>query len=144
MDLSMQFPLTPEALARQEEIFRESYEKSDIYLARGLYHPDLIYVSPTFRIIDRPSWIMTGIEAGLDFIQATLAGLRNIRYAPVTTAITADGRSAFAQIHFDWDAADGGRVRSNYISVYRYHDDGRIAQQEIYYDPNGVLSNPEA
>ena len=114
-------PLTPEALARQEAVFRECHEKADIHPARSLYHPDLVYLSPTFRIVDRPSWIMTGTEAGLEFIQA-----------------------AFSQTHFDWDAEDGGRVRSNYVSRYRYHPDGRIVQQEIYYDPNGVLSNPDA
>jgi len=29
-------------------------------------------------------------------------------------------------------------VRSNYVSRYRYHDDGRIVQQEIYYDPSAA------
>lgn len=140
----MTSPLTPKSLARQEEIFRECYETGDIHPARDLYHPELVYVSPTFRIIDRPSWIMTGIEAGLDFIQATLSGIPNIRYRAVTTAIVPGGRAAFSQIHFDWDAEGGGRVRSNYVSLYRYHEDGRIVQQEIYYDPNGVLSDPDA
>ncbi len=140
----MESPLTAKALAAQEEIFREAYEKGDIYLARALYHPDLVYVSPTFRIIDRPSWIMTGLEAGLEFIQATLSEIHNIRYEAVSIAIVPGGRAAFAQIHFDWDAEGGGRVRSNYISLYRYHGDGRIAQQEIYYDPSGVLSDPDA
>ena len=136
-------PLTETALAEQEVIFRECYEKGDIYRARALYHPDLVYVSPTFRIIDRPSFIMIGIEAGLEFIQATLSGISNIRYTAVATAIVPGGRAAFAQIHFDWDAEGGGRVRSNYVSMYRYHADGRIVQQEIYYDPSGVLSNPD-
>ncbi len=140
----MKIPLTTDGLAQQEAIFRESYEKGDIYLARALYHPDLVYLSPTFRIIDRPSWIMTGIEAGLDFIQATLTGLQNIRYEAVGSAIAPGGRTAFAQIHFDWEAQGGERVRSNYVSLYRYHDDGRICQQEIYYDPDGVLSDPGA
>jgi len=137
-------PLTAQALAEQEEIFRQCYEKGDIYLGRALYHPDLVYVSPTFRIIDRPSWIMTGIEAGLDFIQATLSGISNIRYEAVSTAIASGGQAAFAQIHFDWDAEGSSRVRSNYVSRYRYHEDGRIVQQEIYYDPSGVLSDPVA
>ena len=136
--------LTTKALAQQEEIFRGCYEKADIEPARALYHPDLVYLSPTFRIIDRPSWIMTGIEAGLEFIQATLSGIHNIRYEAVSTAVAPGGRVAFAQIHFDWDGEDGGRLRSNYISRYRYHDDGRIVQQEIYYDPSGVLSDPDA
>ena len=140
----MASPLTPKALAAQEEIFRACYEKGDIEGARALYHPDLVYVSPTFRIIDRPSWIMTGIEDGLEFIQATLSGIPNIRYQAVSTAIVPGGRAAFAQIHFDWDAQDGGRVRSNYVSRYAYHEDGRIVQQEIYYDPSGVLSDPDA
>ena len=142
--MTLASPLTEKALSEQEEIFRECYEKGDIYLGRALYHPDLVYVSPTFRIIDRPSWVTTGIEAGLDFIQATLTGIDNVRYAAVSTAIVSGGRAAFAQIHFDWDGEGGGRVRSNYISMYRYHDDGRIAQQEIYYDPSGVLSDPDA
>jgi len=139
----MQDSMTPEKFAEQEELFRECYEKADIYLGRSLYHPDLVYVSPTFRIIDRPSWVMTGIEAGLDFIQATLGGIDNIGYRAVSTAIETGGRAAFAQIHFDWDVAGSGRVRSNYVSRYRYHEDGRIVQQEIYYDPSGVLSHPD-
>ena len=62
MAIEVKSPLTPQALAAQEEIFRECYAKGDIYLARALYHPDLVYVSPTFRIIDRPSFIMIGID----------------------------------------------------------------------------------
>ena len=139
----MESPLTEQGLIQQEEIFSECYGKGDIQPARALYHPDLVYVSPTFRIIGRPSWAMTGIEAGLDFIQATLSGIRNIRYRAVSTAIAPGGHAAFAQIHFDWDAGDGGRVRSNYVSRYGYHQDGRIVQQEIYYDPSGVLSHPD-
>ena len=89
--------MTTNALGEQEETFRECYEKADIYLARALYHPDLVYVSPTFRIIDRPSWIMTGIEDGLEFIQATLSGIPNIRYEAVCSAIVPGGRAAVAR-----------------------------------------------
>ena len=94
----MQDAITPERLVQQEELFRECYEKADIYLGRSLYHPDLVYVSPTFRIIDRPSWVMTGIEAGLDFIQATLGGIDNIGYQAVSTAIATDGRAALRRL----------------------------------------------
>ena len=50
----------------------------------------------------------------------------------------ADGRSAFARIHFDWDFEGKLRLRSNYVVLYRYRD-GRIARQELYYDPSGKL-----
>ena len=46
--------------------------------------------------------------------------------------------SGFVRIHFDWDTAERQRVRSNYVVLYRYRE-GRIGQQELYYDPSGAL-----
>ena len=35
------------------------------------------------------------------------------------------------------------RLRSTYVIVYRYHD-GRIARQELYYDPSAELERVAA
>jgi len=40
-------------------------------------------------------------------------------------------------ILFDWDAGPD-RLRSTYVVVYRYRD-GKIAEQELYYDPSDRL-----
>ena len=49
--------------------------------------------------------------------------------------------AAFVRIHFDFTSA-GQRLRSEYVVVYRYRD-GRIGQQELYYDPSGRLEEVE-
>jgi ketosteroid isomerase-like protein len=40
-------------------------------------------------------------------------------------------------VQFDWTGG-GERLRSTYVVIYRYRD-GRIARQELYYDPSGSL-----
>ena len=41
------------------------------------------------------------------------------------------------RVEFDWTQG-GERLRSTYVVIYRYRD-GRIARQELYYDPSGAL-----
>ncbi|GAC1396584.1 MAG: hypothetical protein NVSMB60_05440 [Mycobacterium sp.] len=52
-------------------------------------------------------------------------------------AIASGRGTAFARVQFDWTQG-AERLRSTYIVIYRYRD-GRIARQELYYDPSGPL-----
>jgi ketosteroid isomerase-like protein len=129
-------PITEQALAAQEAIFAEAFERGDLDLARPLYHPDVVYLSPTVRLFDWPPRI-EGIARTLEFITLTVRNVAEVRYRMVEHAIVQGGDAAFVRIHFDW-TREGRRVRSNYVVVYRYRD-GLIAQQELYYDPSGRL-----
>jgi ketosteroid isomerase-like protein len=42
-------------------------------------------------------------------------------------------------VRFDWTAG-ARRLRSTYVVIYRYRG-GRIARQELYYDPSARLSS---
>src|SRR5215468_1890882 len=128
--------ITPLALQQQEVRFADAFACADLEVARPLYHPDVVYLSPTVRLFDWPPRI-EGIESTLTFIARTIRGLRDIEYRAVEQAITADGESAFVRIRFDW-TRDGTRLRSNYVVIYRYRQ-GLIGQQELYYDPSGQL-----
>lgn len=129
-------PVTLELVDDQEARFAQAFSARDISLARELYQDDVVYVSPTVRLFGWPSPI-EGLDATLEFIQLTIDGCRNIAYALDERAVLPDGTSAYARIRFDWDAADA-RLRSTYVVLYRYRD-GRIARQELYYDPSGEL-----
>ena len=85
---------------------------------------------------ERPARI-EGVDRTLEFIALTIRGLQDIAYAAVEQAIGSSGDSAFVRIHFDW-TREQRRLRSNYVVIYRYRD-GRIGQQELYYDPSGRL-----
>jgi hypothetical protein len=123
------------ALERQEALFARAYAAGDLALARPLYHPELVYVSPTVRLFERRGPIH-GLDAALDFIELTIRDCANVAYRAVERApLPAD--SAFARIHFDWDAGPA-RWRSSYVVLYRYRA-GLIARQELYYDPSGEL-----
>jgi ketosteroid isomerase-like protein len=124
--------ITPEALARQEEGFARAFAAGDIELARGLYHPEVVYVSPTVRLFDWPTPI-EGVERTLEFIALTIRDCRNIVYSAVERAPLPGG--SFVRVHFDWDVRKGLRLRSNYVVLYRYRE-GRIGRQELYYDPS--------
>jgi ketosteroid isomerase-like protein len=119
------------ALAAQEASFARAFAGGDIALARPLYHPDVVYLSPTVRLFGWPARI-EGVDRTLEFIALTIRGCEAIRYEAVEQALLDDG--AFVRIHFDWDRA-GSRLRSSYVVVYRYRD-ARIRQQELYYDPS--------
>jgi ketosteroid isomerase-like protein len=137
--------LTLEAIDRQETVFARAFAAADLALARPLYDPDVVYVSPTVRLFDWPRRI-DGIDRTLEFIGLTIARCRDIEYrcverALVTPTIAArprvdDGEdAALVRIVFDWTADDARRLRSTYIVAYRYRD-ARIARQELYYDPS--------
>ena len=128
-------PITAVELAQQEACFARAFANADLELARPLYHPEVVYLSPTVRLFDWPQSI-TGVERTLEFISLTIARCRAITYRVEESALLA-GNAAFVRIHFDW-TREGRRLRSNYVVVYRYRE-ARIGQQEIYYDPSGEL-----
>jgi ketosteroid isomerase-like protein len=141
---SVQDELDLNKIDAQEECFSRAFAAGDVSLASDLYHPEVVYLSPTTRLFGRPSRI-EGIEAALEFMQLTIAQCRNIAYRLDERAVLPDGTSAYARIKFDWDAQPGTRLRSTYVVVYRYRE-GRIGQQELYYDPSGHLErlvNPQ-
>jgi ketosteroid isomerase-like protein len=128
--------ITPQALASQEECFKRAFESADLEIARALYHPAVVYLSPTVRLFGWPARI-EGVDRTLDFIRLTVRNLASVAYEAVEMAITPGGTSAFVRIHFDWTRG-AERLRSSYVVIYRYRD-GLIAQQELYYDPSGRL-----
>lgn len=125
--------LTLEAVDAQEDRFAAAFRAGDITLAADLYDPGVVYLSPTTRLFDWPARI-EGIERTLEFIQLTITGCPNIDYRLDERALLPDGTSAYTRICFDWDDDRAGRLRSTYVVVYRYRA-GRIARQELYYDP---------
>ncbi|WP_068187965.1 nuclear transport factor 2 family protein [Mycobacterium sp. UM_CSW] len=128
--------ISADALAAQEARFARAFAAGDVSIVRDLYQPDVVYVSPTVRLFDWPSAI-EGVERTLEFIALTIRGCADIRYEAVDYAITPGADTAFVRVEFDWDQG-GQRLRSTYVVVYRYRD-GRIARQELYYDPSGAL-----
>ncbi len=130
--------VTAATLAEQERLFALAFAAANIEQARPLYHPDVVYLSPTVRLFDWPARI-EGIDRTLAFIALTIRGLDGIAYRAVEHAIGSSADSAFVRVHFDW-TREGRRLRSNYVVIYRYRDD-RIGQQELYYDPSGRLED---
>ena len=128
-------PLTESALLAQEATFAQAFAAHDPALARPLYHPDVVYLSPTVRLFGWPTRI-EGVERTLEFIALTIQRCEGIGYRLVESALVAGGAAAFVRIHFDWTTA-GRRLRSNYVVIYRYRD-GLIGQQELYYDPSAA------
>ena len=124
------------ALVAQEERFARAFAAGDLSLARALYDPHVVYVSPTVRLFGWPARI-EGVERTLEFIGLTIRHLEAIAYRAVEWAIVPAGQAAFVRIQFDFTRA-GRRLRSDYVVVYRYRD-GLIAQQELYYDPSSQL-----
>ena len=129
--------ITADALARQEDCFARAFASANLELARPLYHPEVVYLSPTVRLFDWPARI-AGVERTLEFIALTIARCRAITYRVEESALLGEN-AAFVRIHFDWTRdREGDRVRSNYVVIYRYRD-GCIGQQELYYDPSGRI-----
>ena len=128
--------ISEDALLAQEACFARAFADGDPGIARDLYEPDVVYVSPTVRLFDWPARI-EGIERTMEFIALTIRACSAIRYQTVEQAITAGGDAAFVRVQFDWTGG-GERLRSTYVVIYRYRD-GRIARQELYYDPSGAL-----
>jgi hypothetical protein len=134
-------PVTLEGIDAQEARFAAAFAAGDIGLAADLYDPAVVYVSPTTRLYGWPP-VVDGRERTLEFIGLTIAGCRNIAYHLDERAVLPGGAGAYARIVFDWDGGDG-RLRSEYVVVYRYRG-GLITRQELYYDPSGPLANPSA
>jgi ketosteroid isomerase-like protein len=128
--------ISEDALLAQEACFAQAFADGDPTIARDLYQPDVVYVSPTVRLFGWPAQI-EGIERTLEFIALTIRDCMAIRYEAVERAITAGAEAAFVRVQFDWTQA-AERLRSTYVVMYRYRD-GRIARQELYYDPSGAL-----
>jgi len=101
--------MNSETLAQQEAVFARAFARGDVDIARPLYHPEVVYLSPTVRLFDWPARI-EGVEPTLAFIALTIRGLQEITYRAVEQAITTDGESAFVRIHFDW-RRDSQRLR---------------------------------
>jgi len=131
--------ISEDALLAQEECFARAFAAGDPSIARDLYQPDVVYVSPTVRLFDWPARI-DGVERTLEFIALTIRACPAIRYEAVEHAITPGGDAAFVRVQFDWTSG-AERLRSTYVVIYRYRD-GRIARQELYYDPSGTLERP--
>ena len=128
--------ISEDALLVQEACFARAFADGDPAVARDLYQPDVVYVSPTVRLFDWPARI-DGIERTLEFIALTIRACAAIRYEAVEHAITPGADAAFVRVQFDWTQG-AERLRSTYVVMYRYRD-GRIARQELYYDPSGAL-----
>lgn len=125
--------MTEPALLAQEAALARAFAAHDPALARSLYHPGVVYLSPTVRLFDWPARI-EGVERTLEFIALTIRRCEAIHYRAVEWSLLAHRDAAFVRIHFDWTTA-GRRLRSNYVVLYRYRD-GLIGQQELYYDPS--------
>jgi hypothetical protein len=132
--------ITAAQLDAQERRFAEAFAAHDVEHARALYHPAVVYLSPTVRLFDWPQRII-GVDKTLEFITLTIRGCRDIAYRPAELARLGDGASAFVRVQFDWDAGER-RLRSSYVVLYRYVH-GLIRQQELYYDPSGPLEEIE-
>jgi ketosteroid isomerase-like protein len=128
--------ISEDALLAQEACFARAFAAHDPAIARDLYQPDVVYVSPTVRLFDWPARI-DGVERTLEFIALTIRGCPDIRYEAVEHAVAPGGDAAFVRVQFDWTAG-AERLRSTYVVIYRYRE-GRIARQELYYDPSGAL-----
>ena len=128
--------ISADALVAQEARFARAFAAHDLSSARDLYQPDVVYVSPTVRLFDWPERI-DGVERTLEFIALTIRDCAEIHYEAIDYAITPGADAAFVLVRFDWTGGDE-RLRSTYAVRYRYRD-GRIARQELYYDPSAAL-----
>jgi len=133
--------LTLEALDAQEATMASAFAAGAVGTTRRLYAPDVVYLSPTTRLYGAPARI-EGVDATLAFIERTIAGVSAIAYAVDERAVIPPGDAGYVRVNFDF-TIDGARLRSTYVVVYRYRD-GRIAQQELYYDPSAALGPPPA
>jgi len=108
----------------QEAYFARAFADGDPGIARDLYQPDVVYVSPTVRLFDWPAQI-EGIEHTLEFIALTIRGCTDIRYQATELAIVPGAEVAFVRVQFDWTSGEQ-RLRSTYVVIYRYRDGSSI------------------
>src|ERR1700747_2033698 len=93
--------ISEDALLAQEACFARAFADGDPSIARDLYQPDVVYVSPTVRLYDWPARI-DGVERTLEFIALTIGSCADIRYEAVERAIAPGGDAAFVRVEFDW------------------------------------------
>src|SRR5262249_38176128 len=90
--------LSDKMLVQQEETFAHMFGSTDVQIGRPLYHPDVVYISPTVRLFGWPQRIH-GVERTLEFIALTIKSCEAIAYRAVEYAIVKGGDSAFVRIH---------------------------------------------
>jgi ketosteroid isomerase-like protein len=139
-------PLTLAQLDAQEQAMAAAFAAGDVTALRPLYHPDVVYLSPTTRLYDQPARIV-GVDRALEFIALTICGISDVAYRvderalipddPMPDDPMPDARGAYVRVFFDFSMG-AARLRSVYVVVYRYRD-GLIGQQELYYDPSARL-----
>jgi len=125
--------ITPTTIVQQEAVFARAFAAGDPGLARSLYCDDVVYVSPAVRLHGWPT-VIEGVDKTLEFIALTIAGCQDVHYEAAEWAVVPAGDAAFVRIHFDW-THERWQMRSRWVAVYRYRD-GRIARQELYFDPS--------
>jgi len=96
--------ISEDALLAQEACFARAFESGDPSVARDLYQPDVVYVSPTVRLFDWPERI-DGAEGTLEFIALTIRACEAIRYAAVEPSSSVPG----ARDIVEYDSASGQR-----------------------------------
>ena len=128
-------PVALSAIDAQEAVLAAAFAAGDVERVRPLYRDDVVYVSPTTRLFGWPSPI-EGVDRTLEFIGLTVSGISGIDYKVEERAPVGDD-AAYVKVRSDFDSG-GARLRSTYVVLYRYRD-GRIARQELYYDPSGEL-----
>lgn len=69
--------ISEDGLLAQEACFARAFAVGDPAVARDLYQPDVVYVSPTVRLFGWPTRI-DGIERTLEFIALTILSLIHI------------------------------------------------------------------
>lgn len=126
-------PPSAAELIAQEAVFAEAFAAGDPGRARHLYDPEVVYRSPTVRLFGWPPRI-DGVERTLEFIALTIQRCEAITYRALEHAMVAGSAAAYVRVAFDWTAG-GRRLRSVYLVRYRYRD-GRIVEQDLYYDPS--------
>ncbi len=78
-------PITAHMLAEQEDVFARAFASTDLEVARPLYHPEVVYISPTVRLFGWPARI-EGVERTLQFIGLTIQSCEAITYRAVEQA----------------------------------------------------------
>ncbi len=82
-------PLSLTAVDAQEERLAAAFARGDISMAKDLYQPDVVYISPTTRLFGWPARIV-GRDQAFEFIQVTISGLSDISYSVDERALIPD------------------------------------------------------
>ena len=130
--------ISEEALLAQEACFARAFAGGDPAIARDLYQPDVVYVSPTVRLFDWPH---------PNRRHRAHARVHRTHHPWLHGHPLRGGRACHRprrgrRVRARAVRLDPGehRLRSTYVVIYRYRD-GLIARQELYYDPSGALND---